>query len=159
MSVANWLNHLNVEINQPVLSISLRLRLKKLGSHKLLIWSTWLFIHIRYTSEMLFPKKKQNRYQLSYKEKEVPIYYPMLDYLMDDLQLVNKSDVYKVAVKHLYQQRKHAKMELVWIQRLTAFTKQCWRRYWRSGEWKANNIWMKKSKRIIQYYSARREDD
>ena len=62
---------------------------------------------------MLFPKKKQNRYQLSYKEKEVPIYYPMLDYLMDDLQLVNKSDVYKIAVKHLYQQRKHAKMELV----------------------------------------------
>ena len=62
---------------------------------------------------MLFPKKKQNRYQLSCKEKEVPIYYPMLDYFMDDLQLVNKSDVYKVAVKHLYQQRRHAKMELV----------------------------------------------
>ena len=62
---------------------------------------------------MLFHKKKQNRYQLSYKAKEIAIYYPMLDYLMDDLQMVNKSDVYKFAVKHLYQQRKHAKMELV----------------------------------------------
>lgn len=32
---------------------------------------------------------------------------------MDDLQMVNKSDVYKFALKYLYQQRKHAKMELV----------------------------------------------
>ena len=62
---------------------------------------------------MLFPKKKQNRYQLSYETKEVPIYTPMMEYLMDDLQMVNKSDVYKFALKYLYQQRKHAKMELV----------------------------------------------
>ena len=37
----------------------------------------------------------------------------MLDYLMDDLKMVNKSDVHKFADKHLCQQRKHAKMEWV----------------------------------------------
>ncbi len=62
----------------------------------------------------MFPKKKQNRFQLSYKEKEVPIYLPMEKFLMEDLGIATRSDMHKFAVKHLYQQRKQARLELVW---------------------------------------------
>ena len=61
---------------------------------------------------MLFPKKKQNKNQLSNKAKEVAIKYPVLDYLIDGLQMFNKSDAYKFCLKHIHQQWKHAKMEL-----------------------------------------------
>jgi len=63
---------------------------------------------------MLFPKKKQNRFQLSFKEREVPLFGPMEEFLMDDLGIPTRSDTYKTALKHLYQQRKQARMELVW---------------------------------------------
>jgi len=62
---------------------------------------------------MLFPKKKQNRFQLSYKEKEVPIYMPMEEFLMKDLGIPTRSDTYKIALKNLYQQRKQARLEYV----------------------------------------------
>ena len=35
----------------------------------------------------MFPKKKQNRFQLSFKTKEVPVYMPMEEFLMDDLDI------------------------------------------------------------------------
>ena len=50
---------------------------------------------------MIFPKKKQNRFQLSFKEKEVSIYIPMEQYLMDDLGIFTRNETYKIALKNL----------------------------------------------------------
>ena len=61
---------------------------------------------------MMFPKKKQNRFQLSFKEKEVPVYLPMEEFLMDDLDIPTRSDTYKIALKNLYRQRKQARLEI-----------------------------------------------
>jgi len=63
---------------------------------------------------MIFPKKKQNRFQLSFKEKEVAVYIPMEEYLMDDLDIPTRSDTYKIALKNLYRQRKQAHLEMAW---------------------------------------------
>jgi hypothetical protein len=52
------------------------------------------------------PKTRANRFQMSYKAKEVPIYGPMEEFLMDDLGIPTRSDVHKIAIKNLYQQRK-----------------------------------------------------
>ena len=57
---------------------------------------------------MMLPKKKQNRFQLSFKAKEVPVYMPMEEFLMDDLDIPTRSDTYKIALKNLYRQRKQA---------------------------------------------------
>jgi hypothetical protein len=54
---------------------------------------------------MMLPKKKQNRFQLSLMEKEVPVYMPMEEYLMDDLDIPTRSDTYKITLKNLYRQR------------------------------------------------------
>ena len=62
---------------------------------------------------MMLPKKKQNRFQLSFKEKKVPVYIPMEQYLMDDLDIPTRSDTYKIALKNLYRQRKQAHLEVV----------------------------------------------
>lgn len=62
---------------------------------------------------MLFPKKKQNRFQLSYKAKELPIYLPMEEFLMQDLGIPTRSDTYKLALKNLYLQRKQSKIQYV----------------------------------------------
>ena len=62
---------------------------------------------------MIFTKKKQERFTLSFKRKEVPIYVPMEEFLMDDLGIPTRSDVYKLALKNLYKQRKQVLMEIV----------------------------------------------
>ena len=62
----------------------------------------------------MLPKKKQNRFQLSFKAKEVAVYIPMEEYLMDDLDIPTRSDTYKIALKNLYRQRKQAQLEVVW---------------------------------------------
>ena len=61
---------------------------------------------------MMFPRKKQNRFQLSFKEKEVPVYKEMEDFLVEDLCIPTRSDTYKIALKNLYRQRKQVQMEL-----------------------------------------------
>tara|TARA_A100001201_G_scaffold142988_1_gene142839 strand:+ start:751 stop:903 length:153 start_codon:yes stop_codon:yes gene_type:complete len=48
---------------------------------------------------------------MSYKAKEVPIYLPMEQYLMDDIGIATRCDLHKFALKHLYQQRRAAKVE------------------------------------------------
>ena len=63
---------------------------------------------------MMLPKKKQNRFQLSFKAKEVPVYMPIEEYLMDELNIPTRSDTYKIALKNLYRQRKQAHLEMVW---------------------------------------------
>ena len=60
----------------------------------------------------MLPKKKQNRFQLSFKAKEVPAYMPMEEFLMDDLDIPTRSDTYKIALKNLYRQRKQARLEM-----------------------------------------------
>lgn len=62
----------------------------------------------------MFPKKKQNRFQLSFKTKEVPVYMPMEEFLMDDLDIPTRSDTYKIALKNLYRQRKQAHLGITW---------------------------------------------
>ena len=63
---------------------------------------------------MMLPKKKQNRFQLSFKVKDVPVYIPMEEYLMDDLDIPTRSDTCKIALKNLYRQRKQARLEMAW---------------------------------------------
>jgi hypothetical protein len=60
----------------------------------------------------MFPKKKQNRFQRSFKAKEVPVFMPMEEFLMDDLDIPTRSDTYKIALKSLYRQRKQTRMEI-----------------------------------------------
>lgn len=61
---------------------------------------------------MMLPKKKQNRLQLSFKAKEVPVYMPMEECLMDDLDIPTRSDSYKIALKNLYRQSKQTHLEM-----------------------------------------------
>ena len=60
----------------------------------------------------MLPKKKQNQLHLSFKAKEVPVYMPMEEFLMDDLNIPTRSDTYKIALKNLYRQRKQAHLEI-----------------------------------------------
>ena len=60
----------------------------------------------------MLPKKKQNRFQLSFKAKEIPVYMPMEEFLMDDLDIPTRSDTYKIALKNFYRQRKQARLEI-----------------------------------------------
>lgn len=50
---------------------------------------------------------------MSFKEKEVPVYRPMEEYLMDKLKIPTKSDTYKKALKHLYQTSIKAELETI----------------------------------------------
>ena len=54
---------------------------------------------------------------MSYKTKEVPIYLPMEEYLMEDLGIATRCDVHKFALKHLYKTRKQSKLELIWARK------------------------------------------
>ena len=60
----------------------------------------------------MLPKEKQNRFQLSFKAKEVPVYMPMEKFLMDDLDIPIRTDTYKIALKNLYRQRKQTHLEI-----------------------------------------------
>ena len=50
---------------------------------------------------------------MSYKTKEVPIYLPMEEYLMESLGITTRCDTYKYALKHLYKSVKQSRLELV----------------------------------------------
>ena len=43
---------------------------------------------------------------MSFKSKEVPLYSKIEEFLMDDMGICTRTDVYKTAAKHLYQERK-----------------------------------------------------
>ena len=58
-------------------------------------------------------KPTANRFQMSYKAKEVPIYTPMEEFLMEDMGIPTRSDVHKVAIKNLYLQRKQLAANLL----------------------------------------------
>tara|TARA_Y100001933_G_C18867985_1_gene508728 strand:+ start:442 stop:630 length:189 start_codon:yes stop_codon:yes gene_type:complete len=61
---------------------------------------------------MLFPQKKRNKFMMSYKEKEVPLFLKMGEYLMEDMGIATRCDIHKVALKHLYKTRKQSKLEM-----------------------------------------------
>ena len=62
---------------------------------------------------MLFPQKKRNKFMMSYKEKEVPLFLKMEEYLMEDMGIATRCDVHKVVLKHLYKTRQQSKLEMV----------------------------------------------
>ena len=62
---------------------------------------------------MLFAEQKQNKWMMSYKEKEVPLFLKMEEYLMEDMGIATRCDVHKVALKHLYKTRQQSKLEMV----------------------------------------------
>tara|TARA_Y100001968_G_scaffold14044_1_gene11372 strand:+ start:2148 stop:2336 length:189 start_codon:yes stop_codon:yes gene_type:complete len=62
---------------------------------------------------MLIPRTKQNRFQLSYKKKEVPILIPMEESLMEDLGIATRSDLHKYAIKFLHSTRKQSTFAVV----------------------------------------------
>jgi len=57
----------------------------------------------------MFPKK-QNRFSMSYKEKEVPIYIPMENTLMNDLGIATRSDLHKYCIKTVHNLRTAASL-------------------------------------------------
>ena len=84
----------------------------------------------------MLPKKKQNRFQLSFKAKEVHVYMPMEEFLMDDLDIPTRSDTYKIALKNLYRQRKQAYLEIIWDK--SKLVQSNMKRLWNlanDGEW------------------------
>lgn len=56
---------------------------------------------------------KQGRFQMSYKRKEVPIYYPMEQSLMEELGIASRCDLHKYAIKFLNASRKNSDLILV----------------------------------------------
>lgn len=58
-------------------------------------------------------KTKQNRFQMSYKKKESPIYEKMENFLMEDLGLFTRSDVHKYCIKTVHNLRTKAELERV----------------------------------------------
>ena len=61
---------------------------------------------------MLFPTNK-SKFCMSFKEKEIPVYETMEEYLMKDLKIPTRTDLYKRGLKTLYRQRKEIQMELI----------------------------------------------
>ena len=62
---------------------------------------------------MLFPPKNQQKFCMSYKNKEAPIYLLMEEYLMKNLGITTRSEIHKYALKHLYKTHKQSQLEMV----------------------------------------------
>ena len=58
-------------------------------------------------------KIKQNRFQMSYKKDEVPKYEKMEQFLMEDLGVYKRSDIYKYCIRTVHNLRKKAEMERI----------------------------------------------
>ena len=59
---------------------------------------------------MMFPKTKQNRFQLSFRQKKVFIHLPMEEFLKKDLHITCRNKAYKVALKHSYKKPNHLEL-------------------------------------------------
>tara|TARA_S200000501_G_scaffold20660_1_gene18356 strand:- start:1173 stop:1361 length:189 start_codon:yes stop_codon:yes gene_type:complete len=57
-------------------------------------------------------KIKQNRFQMSYKKDEVPKYEKMEEFLMEDLGVYTKTDIYKRCITMVYTLRKKPQLEI-----------------------------------------------
>ena len=58
-------------------------------------------------------KIKQNRFQMSYKKDEVPKYEAIEQFLMEDLGVYKRSDIYKYFIRTVHNLRKKAEMERI----------------------------------------------
>ena len=56
-------------------------------------------------------KIKQNRFQMSYKKDEVPKYEIMEQFLMNDLGVYKRADIYKRCTTMIYNLRKNTQLE------------------------------------------------
>ena len=56
-------------------------------------------------------KIKQNRFQMSYKKDEVPKYGMIEQFLMDDLGVYKRADIYKKCTKMIYNMRRNTQLE------------------------------------------------
>ena len=56
-------------------------------------------------------KIKQNRFQMSYKKNEVPKYEMIEQFLMKDLGVYKRADIYKKCTNMIYNLRKNAQLE------------------------------------------------
>ena len=50
---------------------------------------------------------------MSHKNKEVAIYLPIEEYLMKNLGITTRSEIYKYALKQLYKTHKQSQLEIV----------------------------------------------
>ena len=57
------------------------------------------------TKERNIFRKKQNRFNLSFKEGEVELFEPMEEYLMKEMGIVKKTDLYKNCLKTVFNLR------------------------------------------------------
>ena len=62
---------------------------------------------------MIQPSKQQNRFQMSYKEQEVPIMIPMEKSLMEELGIATRCDLHKYAIKFLQSTRQQSSLALL----------------------------------------------
>ena len=56
-------------------------------------------------------KIKQNRFQMSYKKDEVPKYEKIEQFLMKDLGVYKRADIYKRCTNMIYNLRKNTQLE------------------------------------------------
>ena len=59
-------------------------------------------------------KIKQNRFQISYKKNEVPKYEKIEQFLLDDLGVFTRADIYKKCISMIYNLRKKTNLENIW---------------------------------------------
>ena len=57
-------------------------------------------------------KRKQNRFNMSYKEGEVEILQPIEESLMKDLGIFTKTDLYKYCLKQVFNLRSAAALNV-----------------------------------------------
>ena len=57
-------------------------------------------------------KRKQNRFNMSYKEGEVEILQPIEESLMKDLGIFTKTDLYKYCLKQVFNLRSAASLNV-----------------------------------------------
>jgi len=62
---------------------------------------------------MQVAKPKQNRFQMSYRKKEVNAYLEMERSLMEDLCIPCRAELHRVAIKIMYQQRQQLMLNLL----------------------------------------------
>ena len=74
-------------------------------------------IHQKDSLRMTVFSKKQNRFQMSYKEKEAGTFLKIEKSLMDDLCIPTRSDLHKYALRYLYKiHRQQKDLTFVWGQ-------------------------------------------
>ena len=59
----------------------------------------------------IFPKK-QNRFQMSYKEKEVDLFLQMEESLMEDLGIPTRCDLHKYCIRTVHNLRSAAALNI-----------------------------------------------